>query len=222
MARVLLVERDERLQKLIKKLLLENGYEVRVTGNGVDALEILDTQAIDLVLLAKDIVDLKRESLCWEIRSNYPEVSIILFVNQEDFEEVRRLFRAGADDFIVLPLDMEELLVRIRSRLTKPRSTETYLQVSELKMDLKKLKVSRNGKLLNLTPREFKLLKFLMRNKGRVLTREIILDRVWSYDESVNSRAIDVYVGYLRRKVDSGYKKKLIRTVRGFGYMIKD
>jgi DNA-binding response OmpR family regulator len=222
MAKILVVEKDKSQQKLLKNLFLDEGYEVKTTGNGAEALDILETQAIDLVLLDKSVTDIKSESICWQIRSNYPEVSIILIVSQDEFDEVRRLFRAGADDFIVKPLDTEELLTRIKASFTKPRASQTKLEVADLKIDLKKFTAVRNGKLLKLTPREFKLLKFLMRNKGRVLTREIILDRVWSYDESVNSRAIDVYVGYLRKKVDSGFKKKLIKTVRGFGYMIKD
>jgi len=113
-------------------------------------------------------------------------------------------------------------LTRIELELTSPKKGETKITIADLVIDLDKFSVSRNGKEINLSPREFSLLKFLARNKGKVLSRDVILNRVWNYPIDVQSRAVDVYIGYLRNKIDQGFEKRLIHTVRGFGYMIKE
>jgi DNA-binding response OmpR family regulator len=221
-ATILIIEPDKKLQDYLKDLLIKKGYEARTSGSGAGALSLIDKLQPDLLILDRKITDVREESLCWEIKEEYPDLPIILLLDDFEVERVVKLYRAGADDFIVKPIKTNRLLSRIRIQLSSRRTGKTEYQVGDLVLNLKTFQVKRKNKTIKLTPQEFKLLKFLMRHKGRVLTREMILSRVWGYDTDVQSRAIDVYIGYLRDKVDRGFDKKLIQTMRGFGYMIKD
>jgi two-component system OmpR family response regulator len=119
------------------------------------------------------------------------------------------------------PFVADEFLARINARLRRQGGGESKLVIADLELDKKSLEVRRGGKLITLTPQELKLLQYLMNNKGRILTREMILNRIWLYSPDIETRVVDVYMGYLRKKIDAGHKKKLLHSVRGFGYMIK-
>lgn len=221
-ATILVVEPDKKLRRYLKDLLIKNGYGVKISSNGGKVLSLIDRLQPDLLILDRKVTDIRGESICWEVRKEYPDLPIILLIERMEEERVVKLYRAGADDFVLKPIKTETLLSRIRIRLANKRSGKVEYQVGDLVLKIKTFGVKRGKKKIKLTPREFKLLKFLMRHKGRVLTREMILSRVWGYVSDVQSRAVDVYIGYLRDKIDKGFKKKLIQTVRGFGYMIKD
>ena len=121
------------------------------------------------------------------------------------------------------PFVADEFLARIKARLRrKDGGAESVLQVADLTLNSKTLEVTRSGKMIQLTPQEFKLLQYLMNNKGRILTREMILNRIWLYSSDIETRVVDVYMGYLRKKIDSDFEKKLLHSVRGFGYVIKE
>lgn len=221
-ATILIIEPNRKLQNYLKDLLVKGGYEARTTSGGAKALSLIDKLQPDLVILDRKITDVRGESLCWEVREEYPDLPIILLLEEVEVEKVAKLYRAGADDFIAKPIKTKVLLSRIRMQLASRRTGKTEYQVGDLVLNIKTFQVKRGSKIIRLTPQEFKLLKFLMRHKGRVLTREMILSRVWGYNADVQSRAVDVYIGYLRDKIDKGFDNKLIQTVRGFGYMIKN
>jgi len=222
MSKILIVEKDEKLRNLLEEKLMEEGYGVDSASRGTTALEKVDDFQPDLIVLSSKIKDIKGESICWEIRKEYPDLPVVLIFEKLESEKIRRFFKAGADDFVVKPMDIDNFLARIRARLVEQNTVDTVLKCADLKLDTKKLKVERAGKEIKLTPREFKLLKFLLSNKGKVLTRDVILNRVWSYGSQIESRAVDVYIGYLREKIDEGDDKKLIKTIRGFGYTIRE
>lgn len=218
--KILIVEDDTSIQEFLRELLLDNGYSVETASDGVIALNLIKKSQPDLVLLDLGLPNLAGEAVCTEIRKKYPDLPVIILTAKDDVSDVVKGLNLGADDYITKPFVADELLARIRARLR--HGEEVTLQVGDLEVNNKTFEVKRSDKSITLSPHEFKLLQYLMSNKGRVLTREMILNRVWLYSYEVDTRVVDVYIGYLRKKIDSEYKKKLIQSVRGFGYMIKE
>lgn len=218
--KILVVEDDPSIQEFLKELLLDNGYAVETAADGVTALNLIKKSQPDLVLLDLGLPNVTGEAVCIEIRKKYPDLPIIILTAKDDVSDVVKGLNLGADDYVTKPFVADELLARIRARLR--HGEDVKLQVADLELNNKTFEVKRSGKLIQLSPHEFKLLQYLISNKGRVLTREMILNRVWLYSYEVDTRVVDVYIGYLRKKIDADYKKKLIHSVRGFGYMIKE
>jgi DNA-binding response OmpR family regulator len=218
--KILVVEDDQSIQEFLKEYLLDNGYAVETASDGVQALNSLKKSQPDLVLLDLGLPNVTGEAVCLEIRKKYPDLPVIILTAKDDVSDVVRGLNLGADDYITKPFVSEELLARIKARLR--HGEDVKLQVGDLELNNKTFEVKRGEKLIQLSPHEFKLLQYLISNKGRVLTREMILNRVWLYSYEVDTRVVDVYIGYLRKKIDSDFKKKLIHSVRGFGYMIKE
>lgn len=219
--KVLVVEDDAGLQKYLKELLLENGYSVEVATDGVEALNFIQKSPPDLVILDLGLPNMSGENVCLEIRKKYPDLRVIILTAKDGVTDIVHGLNLGADDYVTKPFVADELLARIKARL-RHTNGEAKLKVSDLELDSKTLEVKRAERNLQLTPKEFQLLQYLMNNKGRVLTREMILNRIWLYSPDIETRVVDVYMGYLRKKVDGVAKKKLIHSIRGFGYMIKD
>lgn len=219
---ILIVEDDKGLQKYLKELLLDNGYAVQTAVDGIDALNVLSKSPPDLVILDLALPNMSGEAVCSEIKKKYPGLPILILTAKDSIADIVQGLNLGADDYMTKPFVADELLARIKARLRKDGMDGQRLAVSDLELDNKTLEVKRDGRLIQLTPQEFKLLQYLMTNKGRILTREMILNRVWLYSPDIETRVVDVYVGYLRKKIDSGFNQKLICSVRGFGYMIKD
>lgn len=218
--KILVVEDDQSIQEFLKEYLLDNGYAVDTASDGVQALNALKKSQPDLVLLDLGLPNVTGEAVCLEIRKKYPDLPVIILTAKDDVSDIVRGLNLGADDYITKPFVSEELLARIKARLR--HGEDVKLQVGDLELNNKTFEVKRAEKLIQLSPHEFKLLQYLISNKGRVLTREMILNRVWLYSYEVDTRVVDVYIGYLRKKIDSDFKKKLIHSVRGFGYMIKE
>jgi DNA-binding response OmpR family regulator len=219
---ILIVEPNKKLAHHLQKILSEQGMTVHVLDSALDLIETIDKKAPDLILLEHNLPNLKCFDICKEIKEKYTDLPIIVIIGQTDEEDIVHAFKLGAKDYITKPISTDDLLTRIRVRLMDQDSGSNLIKIDDLEINLDTYSVKRGDKKISLSPREFSLLKFLARNKGRVLSREVILNRVWDYPVDVQSRAVDVYVGYLRDKIDDGFDKQLIHTVRGFGYMIKE
>lgn len=219
---VLVVEDDTGLQKYLKELLIENGYVVQTASDGIQALNSIQRLRPELVLLDLALPNMSGEAVCIEIRKKYPDLRVIILTARDGASNIIQGLNLGADDYMTKPFLADELLARIQARLRYRSDSNNRLKVDNLELDNKTFEVNRDGKPIQLTPQEFKLLQYLMDNRGRILTREMILNRVWLYSPDIETRVVDVYMGYLRKKIDSGFKKKLLHSVRGFGYVIKE
>lgn len=219
---ILIVEDDAGLNKYLKELFLDNGYSVQSATDGVQALNLIQKLPPDLVILDLALPNMSGEAVCMEIRKKYPDLRVIILTAKDGVADIIHGLDLGADDYMTKPFLADELLARTKARLRYQDGSDTTLKVGDLELDGKTFEVRRSSKFLQLTPQEFKLLQYLMSNKGRILTREMILNRVWLYSPNIETRVVDVYMGYLRKKIDNGFPKKLLHSVRGFGYMVKD
>lgn len=220
--RLLIVEDDPGLQTYLKELLLDNGYAVATASDGVVALNEIKKDTPDLVILDLGLPNMSGEAVCAEIRKKYPQVRVIILTAKDAVQDIVQGLDLGADDYMTKPFVADELLARVKARLRDNQSTSPVLKVGNLELNNETLEVKRDSKLIQLTPQEFKLLQYLMSNKGRILTREMILNRIWMYSTDVETRVVDVYMGYLRKKIDDGFSQKLLHSVRGFGYVMRD
>lgn len=219
---ILIVEDDRGLQKYLKELLLDNGYNVHAANDGIEALDMVQKNQPDVVVLDLGLPNMSGEAVCTELRKKYPELPIIILTAKDSVSDIVQGLNLGADDYMTKPFVADEFLARIKARLRSTGTADTQLTLLDLVLDTKTLEVKRADKSISLTPQEFKLLQYLLSNKGRILTREMILNRIWLYSSDVETRVVDVYMGYLRKKIDEGHPTKLLHSVRGFGYVIKE
>ncbi|MBI3981262.1 response regulator transcription factor [Candidatus Microgenomates bacterium] len=219
---ILVVEDDQSVLKYLKELLTENNFSVKTANDGTSALDLISRQPPDLVILDLGLPNLTGESVLQEIRKKNPKLPVIILTGKDSVANIVHGLSIGADDYMTKPFVADELLARIKARLRNEGDGESVLRVDDLILNPKSLEVKRADISIDLTPHEFKLLEYLMINKNQVLSRDMILNRVWSYSPDVETRVVDVFMGYLRKKVDAKFKKKLIKSVRGFGYTVKD
>ena len=220
---ILIVEDDNGLQKYLRELLLDNGYAVQIAGDGIIALNSLTKTQPDLVVLDLGLPNMSGEAVCLEVRKKYKDLPVIILTARDSISDIVQGLNLGADDYITKPFVADEFLARIKARLRRQGGdSDALLKVADLELNNKTLEVKREGQIIQLTPQEFKLLQYLMNNKGRILTREMILNRIWLYSSDVETRVVDVYMGYLRKKIDNNHPKKLLHSIRGFGYVIKE
>lgn len=218
--KLLVVEDDTSLSEYLKDLLGEAGFSVETVSDGISALSSMKRGGANLVVLDLGLPKVSGETVCRELKKKYPSVPIIILTAKSTTSDVIAGLNLGADDYLAKPFDGNELIARIKARLRE--SGDTKLKVADLELDPKTLEIKRGDKTISLTPTEFKLLEYLMSNKGRVLSREMILNRIWLTSPDIETRVVDVYMGYLRKKIDSGTKRPLIHSMRGFGYVIKE
>lgn len=219
--KILLVEDEKDIRDSLKKSLTENNYLVETAEDGAAALMMVDKISPDMVILDLGLPKISGESVLQEIKKNYPNMPIIILSAKSTTSDIVSGLNLGADNYIAKPFMIEELLARIKAQFKTMGNDIIKLKVADLELDNDSKEVRRAGKLIQLTPKEFELLYHLMSNVGRVLSRETILNKVWLYSPDIESRVVDVYIGYLRRKIDHRQKKKLIVSIRGFGYSIK-
>jgi len=219
---LLVVEDDEGIQSYLKELLLDNGYSVELASDGVQALNKVKRVPPDLVILDLGLPNLSGESVVAEVRKKYPDLPVITLTARDTTSDIVNGLKLGADDYVTKPFAGEVLLARIHARLRSHEGENSVISAGDLELNTKTLEVKRANEVIQLSHKEFQLLEYLLNNKGRVLTREMILNRIWLYSSHIETRVVDVYMGYLRKKIDSQHEKKLIQSVRGFGYMIKE
>lgn len=219
---ILIVEDDKDLAGAIRDLLQTEGYLVRVASDGSQALQSVQRTEPDLVLLDLGLPNITGEAVCREIKKLHPDTPIVMLTGKSASEDVVHGLSVGADDYVTKPFETEELIARVKARLRKSQPDDARYIVDDLVLDTKTLIVKRGSVEVTLSPQEYKILSYLMANKERVLTREMILSRLWRNNPDIETRVVDVYIGYLRKKIDAGKKKKLIQSVRGFGYKISE
>ncbi|MFQ5520215.1 MAG: heavy metal response regulator transcription factor [Candidatus Methylomirabilia bacterium] len=220
--RLLVVEDEKKIASFIKQGLEEEGHAVDVASDGEAGLEMALDQAHDLIIL--DILLPRKDGVrvLQELRKEKVSTPVLLLTVRATIEDKVLGLDAGADDYLTKPFAFQELLARVRALLRRRTETASpVLQVADLTLDPARRVVSRGGEKIELTSREFSLLDYFMRNPGRVLTRTMIAERVWDYNFDTTTNVIDVYVNYLRKKIDAGQGPKLIHTVRGVGYVLK-
>ena len=219
---ILVVEDDNDLRTYLENLLNDNGYSILSSDNGLKALQLLEKQDLDLILLDLGLPQVSGESVLGEIRKKRPDMPVVILTAKDQVADILRGYNLGADDYITKPFEGDLLLARIKARLRHLGEDSTKLKVADLELNNKTFVVTRKGKVISLSRKEFNLLQYLMTNKGRVLTRDMILQRIWLSADYVEPRVVDIYIGYIRKKIDNKFSKKLVHTVRGFGYMIKE
>ena len=222
MTSILIVEDDTDICDFLQELLGDEGYEVQTANDGASALRIVGKSKPDLVLLDLILPKISGETVCRQLKKKFADLPILIISARGDKSDIVRGLELGADDYITKPFVEEELLARIKANLRRVKKNNEDIKVADLELNSKNFEVKRAGKLIQLTPKEYKLLQYLMINKNRILSREMILNRIWLYSPDIESRAVDVYIGYLREKIDKSFKNKLIHTVRGFGYKISE
>lgn len=221
---ILVVEDESRLTKLIKRALEQERHVVDVAYDGATAYSMATDTTYDLIVLDVMLPEMDGLEVCRELRREGVDSRILMLTAKGTTEDRVSGLDAGADDYLVKPFSFAELLARIRalSRREVQPEMEQELHVADLVLDLSRHEARRGGKSIELTAKEFSLLEYMMRNSGRVLTRSQILDHVWGYDFESMTNVVDIYVHYLRNKIDKGFGKPLIRTVRGVGYGLKE
>jgi DNA-binding response OmpR family regulator len=221
MLTLLLVEDNQEVATFIQEYLGRGGYNVLRASTGSRAHDLFAQTQPDLIILDLDLPDVRGETLCEEFKQMNPEIPIIMLTGASQTSDVVRGLNIGADDYITKPFEGKELTARIKARLRERGLSNKILRVEDLTLNTETMEVFRGERQISLTPQEFRLLEYLMLNPNRVLTRDMILSRVWQTAPDIETRVVDVYVGYLRKKIDQGEKLKLITSVRGFGYTIK-
>jgi heavy metal response regulator len=220
--RLLVIEDEKKVARFIKKGLEEEGYAVDLASDGEEGLAMVLDQVHDLIILDIALPKIDGLQVLKKLRERNVRTPVLLLTVRATIEDKVLGLDSGADDYLTKPFVFQELLARIRALLRrKPEAGPPLLRVDNLVLDPSRHLVTRGGERIDLTSKEFALLEYLMRNAGRVLTRAMISEHVWDYDFDTETNIIDVYVNYLRRKIDSGGEKKLIHTVRGSGYVLK-
>lgn len=220
--RILVVEDEQKVASFIKKGLEEEGYAVDVAADGEEGLALGLARVHDLIILDIRLPKMDGLRVLQALRQDHVTVAVLLLTVRATIEDKVLGLDAGADDYLTKPFAFQELVARVRALLRRRAEAEpTVLRIDDLRLDPARRTVTRGGEKIDLTPREFALLDYFMRNPGRVLTRTMIAEHVWDYSFDTSTNVIDVYVNYLRKKIDSGREPKLLHTMRGVGYVLK-
>ena len=219
--RVLVVEDDDAIAQVLQRSLRMEGYEVRIAGDGMAALDEAHAFLPDLVILDLGLPRLDGLEVAKTIRRN-DDVPILVLTARDGVESRVEGLDAGADDYLVKPFERQELLARLRALLRRrPPRGQASLAMGDLKLNPDTHEVTRGGRTVDLTQREFELLEYLMRNERIVISRQRLLDEVWGYDPFSMTNTIEVFVSNLRRKLEAGGEPRLLHTIRGAGYVLR-
>lgn len=223
--KILVVEDEKKIARVLSLELEYEGYEVTVKETGIDGLQALEEDSFDLVLLDVMLPELSGLEVLRRVRKTNTATPIILITARGSVPDKVSGLDLGANDYITKPFDIEELLARIRAQLRlnihAQEEKETELCIADLTVNEKTREIQRGGQMLELTPREYDLLVHLLNHQQQVLTRDQLLTAVWGFDYFGDTNVVDVYIRYLRKKIDYPFEKQLIHTVRGVGYVMK-
>jgi heavy metal response regulator len=220
--RILVVEDEVKIAQFIKRGLKEEGYAVDVAEDGEAGHFMLSSNEYDAIILDLMLPKIDGLALCRTLRKEGNQTPIIMLTAKDTVKDKVKGLDSGADDYLPKPFAFEELLARVRVLLRKKDSrVQTQLKVEDLVLDLLTHKVTRGDREIELTVKEYALLEYLMRNAGNIVTRTMISEHVWDINFDTFTNVIDVYINYLRNKIDSGFADKMIHTVRGKGYLLK-
>lgn len=223
---ILLVEDEHKIADTLKLGLTENGYGVQVAYDGTIGWRLFETNHFDIVVLDINLPGINGYELCKRIRTRNTQLPVIMLTALSSLNDKIEGYDAGADDYIIKPFEFRELLMKIRVLLKRTANYQVpvgnVLVAGELQMNLDSKEVKRGDTKINLTAKEFQLLEYLMRNKNRVVSRADIAVNVWDISFDTNTNVIDVYINYVRNKVDKPFEEKLIQTQVGMGYILKE
>lgn len=221
--RILIAEDEKSLNRIIAKQLKAAGYSVDCAFNGEEAYDLISMTDYDAAVFDVMMPKIDGFSLLRKIRNEGNNLPVLFLTARDSIEDRVEGLDIGADDYLVKPFAFEELLARIRVLIRKNSvSNSNIITVADLTVDISSRKVARGGKDILLSAKEYELLQYLAVNNGIVLSREKIEDHIWNYDYEGGTNVVDVYIRYLRKKIDEGYDKKLIHTVRGMGYVLRE
>ena len=220
--RILVVEDEKGISGFLKEGLEEEGFAVDVADDGIKGLELASVNEYDLLLLDWMLPGLSGIEVCRQFRKMNTKVPIIFLTAKDTVQDTVFGLETGANDYIKKPFEFEELLARIRVQLRTSNGEQTVLKLDNIEMNLDTHRVFRDSKEIELTPKEFSLLEYLIRNKNKVCTRTRIIEHVWDIHFESDTSVIDVYINFLRKKLDTGTGKDLIQTIRGVGYIARE
>jgi DNA-binding response OmpR family regulator len=220
--RILLVEDEKKLSCFVARGLTAERYAVDISADGREGLELAQTYPYDLIILDLNLPSMQGLEVLQRVRRQNTDVPIIILTARDAVEEKVRLFEAGADDYLTKPFAFAELLVRVKALLRRgPVNRANTILLNDLELDRLTQQARRGGKRIDLTAKEYALLEYLMLNPDRVVSRNMIIEHVWDQSFDGVTNIVEVYVGHLRAKLDDPFDSKMIRTVRGAGYMIR-
>lgn len=221
--KILLVEDEPTVAQFIQKGLVESGHEVKHVDNGKDGLDMAVTNPFDVIILDRMLPQLDGIDVLTQYRGQGVTTPTLILSAKNKVDDKVKGLRAGADDYLTKPFAFEELLARVEilsSRVSNVAQADTSLSLGELNLDLINRKVTRNQQVIDLQSKEFKLLEYLMLNPNKIVTRTMLLEKVWEYNFDPQTNVIDVHISRLRNKIDKGFAYPMIETIRGAGYMI--
>lgn len=221
--RILVVEDEHKIAQSIKKGLEQESYAVDLAFNGTDGLDLALSGEFDLIILDRLLPGMDGVKICQKVRQKNIHTPVLILTAKGQIQDRVEGLDAGADDYLIKPFAFEELLARIRALKRRPKdSLSNILEVEDLTLDATNFEVRRGQTQIRLSNKEFALLEYLMRHKNKILTKDQIISHIWSYDDEVLPNNVEVYIGYLRKKIDLPFKNQepLIKTIRGFGYKL--
>jgi two-component system response regulator MprA len=223
-ARILIIEDDEGILKFLRRGLAYEGYQVEASKDGQTGLISARDTPPDLVILDLMLPGIDGLEVCRRLRAGGGEIPILMLTAKDSLSDRVIGLDMGADDYMVKPFELDELLARIRAllRRSQPTSRPKVIRFSDLSLDTGTRQASRGERIISLTAKEYELLELFMRHPRQVLTRDVIFDRVWAYDFGGASNIIEVYIRYLRQKLEAEDEKRLLHTVRGVGYVLRE
>lgn len=220
--RILVIEDDHKIANTLRRGLEQENYAVDIEYDGENGYNAASTTNYDLIVLDRMLPHMDGTQICKKLRSEDNHTLILMLSAKTTIGDRVEGLNCGADDYLSKPFSFEELLARIRALLRRPKETNNdELKVKDLTLNTLSVSVSRAGRNIKLSGKEFAILEYLMRNTGRVLSKDNIIEHIWNFDADVLPNSVEVYIGYLRNKVDKPFETPLIHTVRGFGYKIE-